>query len=58
MEKDHILFGIHIGEHGFNADTVIDEINERCIEPGLIMSASVPEGRCLTSPISSNGQNI
>ena len=44
MEKDHILFGIHIGEHGFNADTVIDEINERCIEPGFNHVCIRPRG--------------
>ena len=44
MEKDHILHGIHIGEHGFDADTVIDEIRERCVEPGFNHVCIRPRG--------------
>ena len=35
MERDIILNGVHIGEHSFDPDKVIDEINERCIKRGL-----------------------
>lgn len=35
MEKDIILNGIHIGEHSFEPDKIIEEINERCIKRGL-----------------------
>ena len=35
MEKDIILHGVHIGEHSFESDKIIDEINERCIKPGF-----------------------
>jgi len=34
MEKDIILNGVHIGEHGFDPDRVIDEIYERAVKPG------------------------
>ena len=30
----NILCGVHIGEHGFSADGVIEEIKERVIKPG------------------------
>ena len=32
--KENMICGIHIGEHGFDADRVIEEINERVIKPG------------------------
>jgi len=35
MEKDLVINGIHIGEHSFDVDKVIDEINERCVKKGL-----------------------
>ena len=35
MNKDIVLNGVHIGEHGFDPDKVIDEIYERCVKPGL-----------------------
>ncbi len=35
MNGDIVLNGIHIGEHSFDPDKVIDEIYERCIKPGL-----------------------
>jgi len=35
LERDIILNGVHIGEHSFDPDKVIDEINERCIKRGL-----------------------
>ena len=34
MEKDIILNGVHIGEHSFEPDAVIQEIYERCVKPG------------------------
>ena len=34
MEQDIILNGIHIGEHSFEPDAVINEIYERCVKPG------------------------
>ena len=34
MDKDIILNGIHIGEHSFDPDAVIEEIYQRCIKPG------------------------
>ena len=44
MERDHILYGIHIGEHGFEPEHVIDEIRERCIEPGFNHVCIRPKG--------------
>ena len=35
MLFDTILNGIHIGEHAFDPDHVIDEIRQRCVEPGF-----------------------
>ncbi len=35
MKRDIVLNGVHIGEHGFDPEKVIDEIYERCIKPGL-----------------------
>ena len=35
MEKDFILHGIHIGEHGFEVDNIIDEMENKvkeCLE--------------------------
>ena len=29
-----MIYGVHIGEHGFDPDGVIEEINERVIKPG------------------------
>ena len=34
MERDTILSGVHIGEHGFQIDSIIDEIKTRCIDCG------------------------
>jgi len=34
MERDIILNGIHIGEHSFEPDAIIQEIYERCVKPG------------------------
>lgn len=34
MFNENMLYGIHIGEHGFDENTVIKEINERVIKPG------------------------
>lgn len=34
MEKAKIFFGIHIGEHSFDPERVIEEIEERVIKPG------------------------
>ncbi len=35
MERDIVLNGIHIGEHGFEPEKIIDEIYERCVKTGL-----------------------
>ncbi len=35
MERDLVLNGVHIGEHGFEPEKIIDEIYERCVKPGL-----------------------
>ena len=35
MEKDIVLNGIHIGEHGLDPEKVIDEIRVRAVEPGF-----------------------
>lgn len=35
MNKDIVLNGIHIGEHSFEPENVIQEIYERCVVPGL-----------------------
>lgn len=35
MERDIVLNGVHIGEHSFEPEKVIDEIYERCVKPGL-----------------------
>lgn len=32
--KENMLCGVHIGEHSFDPEKVIDEINERVIKPG------------------------
>lgn len=32
--KENMICGIHVGEHGFDPDAVIDEIRERVIKPG------------------------
>lgn len=34
MEKDIIMSGIHIGEHSFESEKIIDELRVRCVEPG------------------------
>lgn len=48
--KDTVLSGIHIGEHSFEPDAVIEEIRERCINKNLNlvtirppMGVSVPQ---------------
>ena len=35
MERDIIMNGVHIGEHSFEPDKVIEEIYERCVVSGL-----------------------
>ncbi len=35
MERDIILHGVHVGEHSFDADKIIDEINERIVKKGM-----------------------
>jgi len=35
LEKDIILHGVHIGEHGFVPEQIISEIQTRCIDRGL-----------------------
>ncbi|MBR7116861.1 MAG: hypothetical protein IKC87_04040 [Clostridia bacterium] len=32
--KENMLYGVHIGEHSFEPDKIIEEINERVIKPG------------------------
>lgn len=34
MDHDIILNGIHIGEHSFKAENMIEELYERCVKPG------------------------
>ncbi len=34
MINQNMLYGVHIGEHGFTESTVIDEIEERVMKPG------------------------
>jgi len=34
MINQNMLYGVHIGEHGFDPDGIIEEINERVIKPG------------------------
>lgn len=34
MERDNVLFGVHIGEHSFQPDEIIAEIKDRCIDCG------------------------
>lgn len=34
MERDIILSGVHIGEHRFDPDSILDEIKTRCIDRG------------------------
>lgn len=41
---DFILNGIHIGEHGFNKDKVIDEIKRECVDKGMNYVVIRPEG--------------
>ena len=35
MERDIILHGVHLGEHSFEEDKMIEEINERAVKKGL-----------------------
>lgn len=35
MERDFVVSGVHIGEHGFDKKTLLDEIQARAIERGL-----------------------
>ena len=35
MERDIVLHGVHLGEHSFEADKMIEEINERAVRKGL-----------------------
>lgn len=32
--KENMLCGVHIGEHGFSAEAVLDELRTRVVEPG------------------------
>lgn len=34
MERDIVFSGVHLGEHGFDAENIKNEIYERCIKPG------------------------
>ena len=34
MQRDSVLFGVHIGEHSFEPDQIIAEIKDRCIDCG------------------------
>ena len=34
MERDIVLNGIHIGEHNFKAENMIEELYNRCVKPG------------------------
>ena len=34
MEKDMIISGVHIGEHTFRPEAVLEELWERCVKPG------------------------
>ena len=45
MEKDRVLNGIHIGEHGFHPDKIIDEIKTRCIDQGYNYACLRPKGK-------------
>ena len=44
MEKDLILHGIHIGEHGFDPEETLAEIKARCIDPGFNHVCIRPRG--------------
>ncbi|MBE6965335.1 MAG: hypothetical protein E7441_04790 [Ruminococcaceae bacterium] len=35
MERDIILNGVHVGEHSFVPDKILDELRERVVEPGF-----------------------
>ena len=34
MFNENMIYGIHIGEHGFSEESVVDEIKERVLKPG------------------------
>jgi len=34
VDKDFILSGVHIGEHSFHVESILDELKERCVDPG------------------------
>lgn len=44
--KENMLYGVHIGEHGFDPEGVIDEINERVIKPGYNFVTIRTRARC------------
>lgn len=35
MERDFVVSGVHIGEHSFEPDKVLEEIKIRCVESGM-----------------------
>ncbi len=35
MKKNELLYGLHIGEHGFEVEEIIREIKENCIDRGM-----------------------
>lgn len=46
MQRDTVLFGIHIGEHSFEPDQIIAEIKDRCIDCGHnFVTIRTPVGR-------------
>lgn len=44
MEKDVILNGVHVGEHSFVVDEILDELRERVVEPGFNFVSIRPRG--------------
>ena len=46
MERDSVLFGVHIGEHSFEPEQIIAEIKDRCIDCGHnFVTIRTPFGR-------------
>lgn len=48
MNKDFVISGVHIGEHGFEPDAIIDEIQSRCVKNNMnfvTLRIGSPEGR-------------
>lgn len=44
MERDIVLNGVHIGEHSFNPNEILDEIRTRCVEKGFNFVSIRPRG--------------